>query len=80
MTPGAPVAPGLRVELSDADITTAPNGSLLLRAVDTIRPNSEIEIELPSPTVSDDLVITMETFTRWAFRRVTAAPIRSLLQ
>lgn len=64
---GVPVDLGLRVELSDAQITTGPDGSPLLRFTDVVRPNSEVQVSLTTgPPVEGYLIITMENIVRWS--------------
>ena len=73
LTAGEPVDLGLRVELSDVHVTTAPDGSVLIRATDTVRANSIIEIGMaigPPTTALDYLTITMTNVARWSTSNV----------
>ena len=67
LSEGDPVDLGLRVELTDATLSTTPDGSILMVWTDVVRPDSSVEVELTTgPPVSDYLVITMENIARWS--------------
>ena len=55
------------MELTDATLSTTPDGSILMVWTDVVRPDSSVEVELTTgPPVSDYLVITMENIARWS--------------
>jgi hypothetical protein len=71
MAPDTPVDLGLRLELTDVHVTTAPDGSMLIRATDTVRANSSVEVDLGfGPSALDYLTITMTNAARWSTTNV----------